>query len=75
MTDSCILCLLAWNIEVMAELQWLLCDYGMDLENGKEAELEVIILTLSGHSSLSGHWSLCQCYLQPSTVITQNNYK
>ena len=52
----------------MAELQWLLCDYGMNLENGKEAELEVIILTLNGHSSLLGHWSLCQCSLQPSTI-------
>ena len=59
----------------MAELQWLLCDYGMNLENGKEAELEVI-LTLNGHSSLLGHWSCVsvpcsQVQLQYS-IITSN---
>ena len=57
----------------MAELQWLLCDYGLNLENGRETELEVIILTLNGHSSLLGHF--WQCHLQPSTITIQYSYE
>ena len=55
----------------MAKLQQLLCDHEVNLDNGKEAKLEVIILTLKGHPSNLGHWSLCQCYLQPNTITIQ----
>lgn len=65
-------CLLAWNVEVIADLQQLLCDHEVNLKKEKEAELEVIIiLTLNGHPSNLGRWPLCQCYLQSSVITIQ----